>query len=49
MKLFNWIFGVLLILLGIVAYDFSIAPMLLLITAGVLGLPPLAKIIDNKF
>jgi len=49
MKLINWIFGVFIILLGIIAYEFSIVAMLLLITAGLLGLPPVAKIIDTKF
>lgn len=49
MKLINWILGVCIILLGIVAYEFSITPMLLLLIAGVIMLPPIAKIIDTKF
>jgi len=32
-----------------VAYEFSIAPVLLLLLAGVIMLPPLAKISDDKF
>ena len=49
MKLFNWMLGVLLILLGIVSYEFSFVAMLLLLSAGVINLPPLAIIIDKKF
>jgi len=49
MKSINWILGIFIILLGIVAYEFSIAPMLLLLIAGVIMLPPIAKISDTKF
>jgi len=49
MKFLNWILGIFIILLGIVAYDFSIIPMLLLLISGVIILPPIAHIFDTKF
>jgi len=52
MKLFNWMLGVLLILLGIASYEFSFVAfvaMLLIVSAGVINLPPIAIIIDKKF
>jgi len=49
MKLLNWTLGIFIILLGMVSYEFSIAPMLLLLLSGVIMLPPIAKISDVKF